>query len=68
MANARGKSIDNTHLSIDQAEERGFIHRDYIAHCFVGLTWPSGWATLSTAKIATCLTLAAAKTCHWPRC
>jgi len=33
MANARGKTIDNTHLSIDQAEERGFIHRDYIAHC-----------------------------------
>ena len=33
MANARGKSIDNTHLSIDQAEKRGFIHRDYIAHC-----------------------------------
>ena len=33
MANARGKEIDNTHLSIDQAEERGFIHRDYIAHC-----------------------------------
>ena len=34
MANARGKSIDNTHLSIDNAEQRGFIHRDYIAHCF----------------------------------
>lgn len=33
MANARGKAIDNTHLSIDQAEVRGFIHRDYIAHC-----------------------------------
>ena len=33
MANERGKAIDNTHLSIDQAEERGFIHRDYIAHC-----------------------------------
>ena len=33
MANERGKHIDNTHLSIDQAEERGFIHRDYIAHC-----------------------------------
>lgn len=33
MANARGKEIDNTHLSIDQAEKRGFIHRDYIAHC-----------------------------------
>lgn len=33
MANARGKEIDNTDLSIDQAEVRGFIHRDYIAHC-----------------------------------
>lgn len=33
MANARGKSIDTTDLSIDQAERRGFIHRDYIAHC-----------------------------------
>lgn len=33
MANERGKSIDNTHLSIDQAEARGFIHRDYISHC-----------------------------------
>ena len=33
MANERGKSIDKTHLSIDTAEERGFIHRDYIAHC-----------------------------------
>jgi len=34
MANARGKTIDTTHLSIDNAEERGFLHRDYIAHCF----------------------------------
>ncbi len=33
MANVRGKAIDNTHLSIDVAEDRGFIHRDYIAHC-----------------------------------
>ena len=31
--NARGKSIDKTFLSIDQAEDRGFIHRDYLAHC-----------------------------------
>jgi len=31
--NERGKSIDKTHLSIDAAENRGFIHRDYIAHC-----------------------------------
>lgn len=25
--------IDKTYLSLDNAEERGFIHRDYIAHC-----------------------------------
>lgn len=31
--NARGKSVDTTYLSIDSAEDRGFIHRDYIAHC-----------------------------------
>jgi hypothetical protein len=33
MANQRGKSVDTTYLSIDNAEERGFLHRDYIAHC-----------------------------------
>ncbi len=33
MANERGKSLDKTHLSVDNAEARGFIHRDYIAHC-----------------------------------
>jgi 2-polyprenyl-3-methyl-5-hydroxy-6-metoxy-1,4-benzoquinol methylase len=33
MANARGKQVDTTYLSLDTAEERGFIHRDYIAHC-----------------------------------
>lgn len=26
--------IDKTFLSLDLAEERGLIHRDYIAHCF----------------------------------
>jgi SAM-dependent methyltransferase len=31
--NERGKSVDTTFLSLDNAEERGFIHRDYIAHC-----------------------------------
>lgn len=31
--NERGKSVDKTFLSIDNAEDRGFIHRDYIAHC-----------------------------------
>ena len=34
MSNARGKSIDTTYLSLDLAEERGLVHRDYIAHCF----------------------------------
>lgn len=33
MANARGKTVDTTYLSVDNAEERGFIHRDYLAHC-----------------------------------
>ena len=33
MANATGKTVDKTFLSIDNAEDRGFIHRDYIAHC-----------------------------------
>lgn len=33
MANARDQEVDKTYLSIDAAEERGFIHRDYIAHC-----------------------------------
>jgi hypothetical protein len=32
--NARKKTVDKTFLSLDNAEERGFIHRDYIAHCF----------------------------------
>lgn len=34
MANARGKTVDKTFLSLDTAEQRGFLHRDYIAHCF----------------------------------
>lgn len=33
MANARGKHVDKTHLSLDLAEERLLIHRDYLAHC-----------------------------------
>lgn len=33
MPNAFGKSIDKTYLSVNNAEKRGFIHRDYIAHC-----------------------------------
>ncbi len=34
MANANGKAIDKTHLSLENATKRGFLHRDYIAHCF----------------------------------
>lgn len=33
MANTRGKEVDTTSLSLDHAEKRGFIHRDYLAHC-----------------------------------
>lgn len=33
MANKRKLTIDKTFLSLDNAEQRGFIHRDYIAHC-----------------------------------
>lgn len=33
MINARGKSIDTTFLSINNASVRGFPHADYIAHC-----------------------------------
>lgn len=33
MPNKHGKSIDKTFLSVDLAEERGFLHRDYLAHC-----------------------------------
>lgn len=32
--NARGKKIDKTFLSLDNAEKRMFLHRDYVAHCF----------------------------------
>ena len=34
MANARGKEIDNTHLSADTTEERLVLHRDLISHAF----------------------------------
>lgn len=33
MANKRKLTVDKTYLSVDMAETRGFIHRDYIAHC-----------------------------------
>lgn len=33
MANKRGKEVDTTFLSMETACDRGFIHRDYLAHC-----------------------------------
>lgn len=33
MANAKNKSIDKTHLALDTAADRLYIHRDYLAHC-----------------------------------
>ena len=33
MANKTGKEVDTTYLSLTQAAGRGFIHRDYLAHC-----------------------------------
>lgn len=34
MPNARGKEVDTTFLSLEAAADKGFLHRDYIAHCF----------------------------------
>lgn len=34
MPNAHGKDVDKTFLSIDTAEERQLIHRDFLAHAF----------------------------------
>jgi 2-polyprenyl-3-methyl-5-hydroxy-6-metoxy-1,4-benzoquinol methylase len=41
------RQIDKTHLSCDQAESRGFLHRDYIAHC---LRWSHVVKHLSKSK------------------
>jgi hypothetical protein len=30
MAGRKDREIDKTHLSLDLAEERGIIHRDYL--------------------------------------
>lgn len=34
MANKKGKEVDTTFLSLDDASRKTFIHRDYIAHVF----------------------------------
>jgi 2-polyprenyl-3-methyl-5-hydroxy-6-metoxy-1,4-benzoquinol methylase len=54
MANEFGKAIDKTFLSIDQAETRGFLHRDYIAHCLRWthvVKWISASSRYKTAKV-----------------
>jgi len=54
MANAKGSKIDKTHLSVDAAEERGFLHRDYIAHCLRWthvVKWLNQSARYKTARI-----------------
>jgi hypothetical protein len=33
MAQNPKREIDRTHLDLDLAEERGLLHRDYLAHC-----------------------------------
>jgi hypothetical protein len=48
MSNARGKTVDTSFLSLDTAEERGFIHRDYIAHC---LRWSHVIKQLTKGKL-----------------
>lgn len=48
MSNAFGKTVDTTFLSLDTAEKRGFIHRDYIAHC---LRWSHVIKYLSKGKL-----------------
>lgn len=32
MANRAGKAVDNTHLSLQEAHRRAFLHADYLAH------------------------------------
>ena len=46
--NERGKTVDKTYLSIDNAEKRGFLHRDYIAHC---LRWSYASKRLGAAGV-----------------
>lgn len=45
--NQFGKKVDSTYLSLETATERGFIHRDYVAHC---LRWSHVIKRLSEKK------------------
>ena len=73
MANARNKAVDKTYLSLDTAEERGFIHRDYIAHCMrwshviKRLNERKGWATARLLDVGCGRELPLAKTLYSSR-
>lgn len=47
MANKSNKKVDTTYLSVNQAAERGFLHRDYLAHM---LRWTHVMRYLSPTK------------------
>lgn len=64
MANARGKVVDKTFLSIDQAEQRGFLHRDYIAHCF---RWTHAAKVIQRMHDATVLDVGCGKEMPFPK-
>lgn len=64
MANARGKVVDKTFLSLDNAEKRGFLHRDYIAHCF---RWTHAAKIIQRMKNAIILDVGCGKEMPFPK-
>lgn len=64
MSNARGKQVDKTFLSLDQAEKRGFLHRDYIAHCF---RWTHAAKAIQKRKNAVVLDVGCGKEMPFPK-
>lgn len=64
MANARGKQVDKTFLSLDNAERRGFLHRDYIAHCF---RWTHAAKIIQRLKRAVVLDVGCGKEMPFPK-
>lgn len=64
MANARGKTVDKTFLSLDNAEKRGFLHRDYIAHCF---RWTHAAKKVYSRKDAVVLDVGCGKEMPFPK-
>jgi 2-polyprenyl-3-methyl-5-hydroxy-6-metoxy-1,4-benzoquinol methylase len=58
------KTVDKTFLSLDNAERRGFLHRDYIAHCF---RWTHAAKKIQAAKEATVLDIGCGKEMPFPK-